>query len=135
MSSFEDRGPHPVLALGLGWLIPGAGHAYVGRWGKAAFFFAAVLSLQLAGMIMGGGTVFLWSLWMAAQLCAGGPALVFWSISQHLAGVGQGVDWADRLHETGTLYTAVAGFLNVLIMMDAYLKADNPHHGSDKEAS
>jgi hypothetical protein len=123
----------PVAALVLAWAIPGAGHAYGGRWGKAGLFFGCIVGLLIAGMILGGGTVFSpHELWYAAQVWAGGPTLALTPISQYLS-AHQGIDYADRLRETGTLYTAVAGFLNLLIMMDAYLKMAYPHGKAEKE--
>jgi len=123
----------PVAALVLAWAIPGAGHAYGGRWGKAGLFFGCIVGLLIAGMILGGGTVFSrHELWYAAQMWAGGPTLALTPISQYLS-VHEGIDYADRLRETGTLYTAVAGFLNLLVMMDAYLKMAYPHGKAEKE--
>lgn len=123
----------PVAALVLAWAIPGAGHAYGGRWGKAGLFFGCIVGLLIAGMILGGGTVFSpHELWYAAQVWAGGPTIALTPISQYLS-AHQGIDYADRLRETGTLYTAVAGFLNLLIMMDAYLKMAYPHGKAEKE--
>ena len=125
-------GPSPIVALVLGWIIPGAGHAYAGRWGKAVLFFVCITGLLVAGMVMSGGTAILWDLYLLAQGGAGGPAFALIPISDHFAK--SGVDWANRLHETGRLYTAVAGFLNILVMMDAYLKLAYPHAGTEKEA-
>jgi len=126
-------GASPIVALVLGWIIPGAGHAYAGRWGKAVLFFVCITGLLVAGMVMGGGTVVRYrELWILAQGGAGGPAFAMIPISEYFAK--SGVDWASRLHETGTLYTAVAGFLNILVMMDAYLKLAYPHAGTEKEA-
>ena len=123
----------PVAALVLAWAIPGAGHAYGGRWGKAGLFFGCIVGLLIAGMILGGGTVFSpHELWYAAQVWAGGPTIALTPISQYLS-AHQGIDYADRLRETGTLYTAVAGFLNLLVMMDAYLKMAYPHGKAEKE--
>jgi hypothetical protein len=123
----------PVAALVLAWAIPGAGHAYAGRWGKAGLFFGCIVGLLIAGMILGGGTVFSpHELWYAAQVWAGGPTIALTPISQYLS-VHEGIDYADRLRETGTLYTAVAGFLNLLVMMDAYLKMAYPHRKAEKE--
>ena len=123
----------PVAALVLAWAIPGAGHAYSGRWGKAGLFFGCIVGLLIAGMILGGGTVFSpHELWYAAQVWAGGPTIALTPISQYLS-AHQGIDYADRLRETGTLYTAVAGFLNLLVMMDAYLKMAYPHGKAEKE--
>ena len=136
------RDASPVLAFVLGWMIPGAGHAYGGRWGKAVLFFVMITGLVVAGVLIGGGPVLLWNqLWYAPQLCAGGPVIALTPLSQYLARRPPapdarpvytqvpptvGIDWANRLHETGTLYTAVAGFLNLLVMMDAYLKLAYP---------
>ena len=122
----------PVLALVLGWILPGAGHAYGGRWGKAILFFVAINGLLVVGMVLGGGTVIQKSLWLAAQLWAGGSVLALWPISNYYSALGP-IDWANRLHETGTLYTAIAGFLNLLVMMDAYLGIAFPDRLADKE--
>ncbi|MBE3037544.1 MAG: hypothetical protein IMZ62_01835 [Chloroflexi bacterium] len=85
-------------------------------------------------MIIGGWTVILWGpMWFAAQVCAGGPALALWRVAEYFAAQG-GVDWANRFHEVGTLYAAVAGFLNLLVMMDAYIKLAYPHRGTELEA-
>ena len=59
--------------------------------------------------------------------------LALWQISTYVAHSGHGIDWADRLHETGSLYGAVAGFLNALVMMDAYLRLAHPQRRPRKE--
>jgi hypothetical protein len=125
----------PVAALVLGWILPGGGHAYAGRWGKAVLFFLLVTGLVVAGLAIAGGTCLLpGRLWFAAQICGGGPAAALVPVSQYLAGPDrQNVDWADPLHEMGTLYTAVAGFLNLLVMMDAYTRLAYPHRAEDAE--
>jgi hypothetical protein len=122
-----------IVALILGWVIPGGGHAYASRWGKAVLFFSLITALLVAGMVIGGGTNILPDrLWYAAQLCAGGPTVALTALSQYFASRGP-IDWADRLHETGTLYTAVAGFLNLLVMMDAYVKLAYPHGRGEED--
>jgi len=122
----------PVAALALGWILPGAGHAYAGRWGKAALFFVAVTGLLVTGLALADGTNLLPDrLWFAAQVCAGGPALALTPVSQYIATLGP-IDWADPYHEMGTLYTAVAGFLNLLVMMDAYTRLAYPDRHAQK---
>jgi len=121
----------PLAALALGWLIPGGGHAYGGQWGKAILFFSLITGLLVAGMAIGGGTVILYRLWFLAQLCAGGPTIALWPISQYLAPSHAQVDWASRWYDVGTLYTAVAGLLNLLVMMDAYLRLAYPERGKE----
>jgi TM2 domain-containing membrane protein YozV len=122
----------PVVALVLGLVIPGAGHAYAGRWGKAILFFSLITGLVAAGMILGQGTVLKIELWYAAQLWAGGPVWALTPLS-YLATWGP-VDYASRVHEIATLYTAVAGFLNLLVMMDAYIRVAYPdRHATEEE--
>jgi len=126
-------GPSPVIALALGWLIPGGGHAYAGRWGKAILFFASITALLVAGLVIGGGPIILPNrLWFAAQVGAGGPAVALIPICQYFSTLAP-IDWADRFHEMGTLYTAVAGLLNLLVMMDAYLRLAYPHRGTQED--
>jgi hypothetical protein len=129
----STAGLSPVAALVLAWAIPGAGHAYGGSWGKAALFFGCIVGLLVAGMIIGGGTVIIHrdtqghiELWWLAQMGAGGPTVALTPVSEHLAArAGTGI-YANRLREVGTLYAAVAGFLNVLVMMDAYIRLAHP---------
>ena len=122
----------PVTALVLGWIIPGAGHAYAGRWGKAALFAVSVIGLLIAGFALGGGTNILpneW--WYAPQMGVGGPTVMLTPLSQYLS-IHRPIDWASPVREMGTLYTAVAGLLNLLVMLDAYIVANNirrPTHG------
>jgi len=127
MTPPEANQRSPIAALVLGWVVPGAGHAYAGRWGKAVLFFLCITGLVVAGLVLADGTNILpRRLWYAAQVCAGGPAVALTPVSQYVASRGP-VDWADPLHEMGTLYTAVAGFLNLLVMMDAYTRLAYPH--------
>ena len=135
MTAPSQKDRSPFAALVLGWVLPGAGHAYAGRWGKAVLFFSLITALMVAGLVIGGGTNILPNrLWYAAQVCAGGPAIALTPISQYLAGPNESnVDWADPLHEMGTLYTAVAGFLNLLVMMDAYTRLAYPGRSEEQQ--
>jgi hypothetical protein len=123
----------PVAALVLGWIFPGAGHAYAGQRGKAVLFGVLITGLLVAGFAMGRGTNLLpneW--WFAPQLGAGGPAALLTPLSQYLA-IRQPVDWASPVREIGTLYTAVAGLLNLLVMMDAYVLLAYPGEKRERE--
>ena len=73
-SAAGDRSP--VTALVLGWVIPGAGHAYAGRWGKAALFCGLIVGLLVAGFALGGGTNILpgewwYEYWVPGWSCRG----------------------------------------------------------------
>ena len=48
----------PVLAGFLAWLIPGLGHWYQGRRGKAGLFFVCILGMFLYGSYLGSGGEF-----------------------------------------------------------------------------
>ena len=135
MTPRDRAAPSPVTALVLGWAIPGAGHAYQGRWGKAALFFILIVGLLVAGFALGRGTNVQWGeWWFAAQVGAGGPAIALVPLSKHFERQGP-IDWADPYREMGTLYTAIAGFLNILVMMDAYNKLAHPHRPSAEGAA
>jgi len=127
--------PHrsPVAALVFGWVFPGAGHAYAGQRGKAVLFGVLITGLLVAGFAMGRGTNLLpneW--WFAPQLGAGGPAALLTPLSQYLA-LRRPIDWASPVREIGTLYTAVAGLLNLLVMMDAYVLLAYPGEKRERE--
>ncbi|HUD73227.1 MAG TPA: DUF6677 family protein [Dongiaceae bacterium] len=44
----------PVVPCLLAWLLPGLGHAWLGRMGRAAAFFLIVLSTFALGIVSGG---------------------------------------------------------------------------------
>lgn len=48
----------PVLAGFLAWLIPGLGHLYQGRRGKAGMFFVCIFGTFLYGLYLGSGGEF-----------------------------------------------------------------------------
>jgi len=132
MKSAARTQRNPLTALILGWIVPGGGHFYGGERGKGVLFFVLITGTILAGLVLGRGTSLLYGrLWNAAQFCGGGPAIALSFVSQYYSTRGQ-IDWADRLNEVGTLYTAVAGFLNLLVMMDAYVKLAYPRREEDK---
>ncbi len=47
----------PFIAVILAWLIPGLGHWYQGRRGKAVIFFVCIMSSFYYGLYLGGGRV------------------------------------------------------------------------------
>lgn len=133
----------PPLAALLAWLVPGLGHLYQGRVGKAILFATCIWTTFLYGMYLGdGGVVFFrWDhdeqRW--AYICQVGiglpalPALVqYWRMSHRRQPLLEGfqkppdndelntLNELGRFFELGTVYTMVAGLLNVLVVFDAY---------------
>jgi hypothetical protein len=141
------------LAAALAWLIPGAGHAYQRRWGKAAVFAICILGTFFYGMYLGDGRV-VYASWGPTehqrrlpyflQLGVGLPALpalVQASFDPPPLGdfmrpprFHRVADDAGRVHndelamwnltihefELGTVFTMIAGLLNVLAIYDAW---------------
>ncbi len=140
---------NPSLAALLAWLVPGAGHFYQGRTGKGILYAVCILGLYLMGMIMGEGKIVYWRwvnplnypekfcLYYLGQFFVGLPALPA-LIQSTLQQYGHGpILWGfmaeppqivlnglqtrlGKLVEIGTIYTTVAGLLNILAIYDAY---------------
>ncbi len=154
----------PMLAAFLGWLLPGAGHLYQGRYGKGVLFMVCILTTYFFGLAMGGGHV-VYASWKPndkrwqyfCQLGVGLPALP--AIAQaRRADAGRPLlmggimappnrrptdgnpdelaKWHrdyNSLFDLGTVYTMIAGLLNVLAIYDAMSGPALPEHDSDEK--
>ena len=135
----------PVLAAFLAWFLPGAGHIYQGRIGKGLLFFVCIFGTFAYGLYLGGGRV-VYASWRPddrrlpylCQIGVGLPALPALVQAQRLRSGRQPLfaglmapprnqdelaDWNYRLHpyfDLGTVYTMIAGLLNVLAIYDAW---------------
>ena len=132
------------LAALLAWLIPGAGHYYQRRYFKSAVFFLCIMSSFLIGMFVAGGRC-VYASWnqtekrwqYGLQAGIGLPAMpaMFQAWRQRnglkpwgtfmVAPANTDVldDWNKDMasgFDMGTLYTMIAGLLNVLVVFDAY---------------
>jgi hypothetical protein len=139
----------PLKAAFLAWLIPGWGHLYQGRKGKAVLYASCILGLYLMGMLMGEWKIVYWRwvsplnnpekfcIYYLGQFWVGLPALpaLIQGTLQHfghdpifggfLAEPPQIVlnglhPRLGKLVEIGTIYTTIAGLLNILAIYDAY---------------
>lgn len=132
------------VAAGLAILFPAAGHFYQGRKNKAYLFAACILGLFVMGMIIGRGRVVYASftpddyrIQYPAQLLVGlpaAPSLIqamikdpdrkflngFMAAPPNRAVLDQWHLESSAAFELGTLYTAVAGLLNLLVIFDAF---------------
>jgi hypothetical protein len=132
MSSSESVIPPPApLAALVGWLIPGAGYWLLGQRARAAIIGSVVLFLFAAGVLIGGvrvvdapteisPTALLNKPWFIGQVLAGpiSVASALWADHVDPLRVSHSRSW-----EIGTLYTAVAGMLNLLALIDATHRA------------
>jgi len=120
----------PLSGL-LSWLVPGAGHAFLGDLNRGIIVFVTIATTFWGGIAIGGVRTTIdpqrQKLWFMAQICNGGHAIAAaaWGY-----GARQGLSEAELAHsewkslEIGLVYTGVAGLLNLLVIMDALVRAD-----------
>jgi hypothetical protein len=154
---------NPRTAAFLAWLIPGAGHFYQGRTGKAILYATCILTLYFLGFAMGEGKIVYWRwvnplnnpekfcLYYLGQFFVGLfslPALIqgtlqYFQIPTILGGFMAVPDQnvlnglhprLGKLVEIGSMYTAVAGLLNILAIYDAYEGPAYVSLGEDESA-
>ena len=135
----------PVFAAILGWLVPGLGHLYQGRTFKGVLFMVTILSTFFYGLYLSNGRA-VYASWLEEDkrypyLCQVGvglpalPALLQTYRVRHgqqplMGGImapptdaAQLNDWyktLNRYFELGTVYTMIAGLLNILAIYDAW---------------
>jgi TM2 domain-containing membrane protein YozV len=107
------------LPLIAGWLVPGAGHFLLRKWGRGALLAASILGMFVLGIAMqgklyGGAHDILDVLGLAGDL---GNGLLY--IVSRVLGLG-----AEPVQVTtadyGTRFIVVAGLLNVIAAVDAH---------------
>lgn len=111
---------NPWLCALLAWLIPGAGHLVLRRWGRGALFLALILTSLAVGVALEGK---LWHVipgqplsYLGTLTCAGlgFPFLVLRFV----------LDYQGNLHaqgyEYGAAFILTAGLMNLLVILDAW---------------
>ena len=102
------------------WLLPGAGHLYLGRRGKGLIFLGAIGALFLLGVGMDSRLQLylgfedpLALLFSLAQMAMGLPYFAARALGFEAGKV------TSVTYEYGNTFTAVAGLLNILVILDA----------------
>lgn len=144
----------PVVALA-GWMIPGLGYYLIGQKKRAYISGIAIILTFWLGIWIGGIRVIdvpgydvngrprldRQGQWLLKQSFAGEVMYKPWYIAQTLNGpmnvlatwvsldqAQKGVRMSTaRIFDIGTLYTAIAGMLNLLVMIDSAYRASHPH--------
>lgn len=107
------------LPLIAGWLVPGAGHFLMRKWGRGALLAASILGMFILGMAMQGRLYtsaheVLEILSLAGDLCNGLPYFICRML-------GLGADQAQvTTADWGSRFIVVAGLLNVIAAVDAH---------------
>jgi hypothetical protein len=149
MTATTVRLKNRALAALLAFLVPGLGHAYQGRYGKAILYAVCILGLFFVGMALGDWKILYWR-WVSPlndpeHFC-------YWYIWQGLTGIvalpsllqstlqhfglgpilwGYGAEPSPevlnglyprlgKIVDIGYIYTQAAGLLNILAIYDAY---------------
>ncbi len=109
-----------VLLCLAAWVVPGAGHLWMGRRQKGLVFLLALPAMFLCGLLM-HGRIFpfdfsepLVGLAAFANLGAGAP----WLLAR-MVDAGAGTVTAVT-YEYGNAFLIVAGLLNTLVVLDAF---------------
>ena len=117
-----ERAPsvNPTLVSIVSWVLPGAGHLWLGRRQKGLIFLVALPLMFAVGLLL-KGRLFPFEpsqpLVALAALAGLGNGLPFFIAK--LLDAGQGVVTAAS-YEYGNTFVIVAGLLNMLVALDAY---------------
>jgi len=116
-----------VSAVVLGWLLPGLGHLSLGQKRRGFLIMFGILFLVLCGVLVGGIDAVDHQndgLWFIAQVWCGPIVVVVdllnqmfivpLPISQRATLVG-----LSHANEIGTLFIAMAGLMNFVVLLDA----------------
>ena len=108
-----------ITAMLLAYLVPGAGHFYLGRRVRAVAFFVIVLFLFVVGLSIDGrlytvqqGNV----LSLLATLGSMGAGVPYF-VARHFGEFG---DMRSITYEYGSAFTLTAGLMNLLLVLDSF---------------
>lgn len=109
------------LAMLLAFLVPGAGHLYLGKRARAAVYFAIVVLMFVIGLAIDGDLYTLRRsggalLRVLASLGSLGSGIMYF-IASNLGAHG---DVTSPTYEHGTAFTITAGLMNLLLVLDAF---------------
>ena len=124
----------PSLVALAEWVVPGLGYGVLGQWARGLTIGLTIIVLFVLGLLIGGvgvvdaptlaggASVFgqiMQKPWFIGQILTGLPGVIAALCSQHCSGPVS----TSRVNEIGTLYTAVAGMLNLMAVIDSSYRA------------
>jgi hypothetical protein len=116
----EPRKGSPLLAVAVGlagWVVPGLGHVFLGKWVKAAAYFVAVSILALVGLTS-RGNVFSYGGDALDRLgCLADVGAGMYYFTAHIFFTA-GPDISHAAGDYGTRLIATAGVLNLLCVLE-----------------
>jgi hypothetical protein len=105
----------------LAYLVPGAGHLYLGKRGRAVTFFCIVVLMFALGLAVNGDLYTVGHtggslLRLLAAIGSMGSGILYFLAT----GMGAHGDVTSITYEHGTAFTITAGLMNLLLMLDAF---------------
>jgi len=113
-----------LLAVLFAWLLPGAGHWYVGQRAKGVLFCFFLIALFALGVLLTNGAgvdVHHHPYALVLQACTGTPALVALVLTDDARQLSP-----SKINDFGLLCTLIAGALNVLLIADLLYRTGPP---------
>jgi hypothetical protein len=127
----DDADPTPSSAWLIGlaaWFVPGIGHVFLAKWGRALLMGGSVWLCFILGLAMGGhmfdlstgqgSSTALQVPPMIANLGTGALYIISWLLGSGFADDPQQA--ARATYEYGNTFLLIAGLLNYLTMLDAF---------------
>lgn len=115
----ESTSPRLLVAL-LAWVVPGAGHFYLGRRGRGALFCVLVLVSLTVGCLLDGNLYRITPqqpLSILATWASMGMGAAYFVLRW---GLGYAGDIMAAGYEYGTAFILTAGLMNLLLVIDAW---------------
>jgi len=113
--------PRTWIAMALAYLVPGAGHLYLGRRERGIAFFCIVVFMFAIGLAVDGDLYAVTRtggslLRLLAAFGSMGAGLLYW-IADFKGVMG---DITSITYEHGTAFIITAGLMNLLLVLDAF---------------
>ena len=113
--------PRTWIAMALAYLVPGAGHLYLGRRERGIAFFCIVVFMFAVGLAIDGDLYAVTRtggslLRLLAAFGSMGAGLLYW-IADFRGVTG---DITSITYEHGTAFVITAGLMNLLLVLDAF---------------
>ena len=129
----------PNLAALLTWILPGAGHLYLGRITTGILGFLVIEGLFLLGLELNGGMTFEYldhelrtAFAPALSPEAGNLGGFIYQMKTYGFGAEHRRPWPEHMH-LGVLLTALSGVLNLFLMVHAHVAARSRKDGLSLE--
>ena len=113
-------GKSPLLAAGLGFMLPGLGHLYLGWRRRGVLYMGILLFMYCFGLVLDGSLsrpnsgAFLATLGTLGDIGIGPLYFVVLKLGHGLGRV------ASATHEIGNAFHWSAGVMNMLLVLDAH---------------